>query len=93
MFTIDAKDETFGAVLNCAVRYSLGRRSYLPYLVTGFIKPLVPDLSTKTLWAIRNDINDAAKFDGLGDPNIDAPLWLALRENVQKELVKCGKAD
>lgn len=90
---IDARDDDFGAVLNCAVRYAVGRRSYMPYLVVSFISPLVPDLSTKTLWAIRNDINEAAKFDNLGDPNIDAPHWLGLREMVQKELVKRGKAD
>lgn len=93
MFTIDARDDNFGAVLNCAVRYSLGRRSYMPYLVISFIKPLVPELSTKTLWAIRADINSAHKFDGLGDPQIDAPMWIALRDEVQKELVKRGKAD
>lgn len=90
---IDVRDDNFGAVLNCAVRYTVGRRSYMPYLVASFITPLVPDLSTKTLWVIRNDINEAAKFDDLGDPNIDAPHWLGLREMVQKELVKRGKAD
>ena len=90
---IDIRDDNFGAVLNCAVRYAIGRRSYMPGIVVGFIKPLVKDLTTKTLWAIRNDINEASKFDGLGDPGIDAPLWLALREDVQKELVKRGKAD
>ena len=89
----EIRDDNFGAVLNCAVRYAVGRRSYMPYLVTSYITPLVPDLSTKTLWAIRNDINDAAKFDGLGDPSIDAPLWLALRDSVQRELIKRGKAD
>ena len=61
---IDVRDDNFGAVLNCAVRYAVGRRSYMPYLVASFITPLVPDLSTKTLWAIRNDINDAAKLTG-----------------------------
>lgn len=90
---IDIRDDNFGAVLNCAVRYAIGRRSYMPGIVVGFIKPLVKDLTTKTLWAIRSDISEASKFDGLGDPDIDAPLWLALREDVQKELVKRGKAD
>jgi len=92
MRIIDASDDNFGAVINCAVRYAVGRRSYMPYLVTSYITPLVPDLSTKTLWVIRNDINDAAKFDGLGDAD-NAKHWLALRDSVQKELVKRGKAD
>jgi len=92
MFTIDARDDNFGAVLNCAVRYSLGRRSCMPYIVTSFITPLVPELSTKTLWSLKKDISGYEKFDSLGDPYIDAPLWMNMLEIVQKELIKRGKA-
>lgn len=90
---INIKDDHFGAVLNCAVRYAIGRKSYMPKLVVDFIKPLVPDLSTKTLWCIKRDINEAAVHDGLGDAKIDAPGWLELLADARRELIKRGDVD
>ena len=89
---IDSRDEDFGAVLMCAVRYAIGRRTYMPKLVVDFITPLVPELTTKTLWVLKADINDREKYDALGDPTIDAPIWRELFTVIQKELIKRGKA-
>ena len=72
---IDSRDEDFGSVLICAVRYAIGRRTYMPKLVVDFITPLVPELTTKTLWVLKADINDREKYDALVDPTIDAPIW------------------
>lgn len=55
---IDLSDDFFGAVLNCAVRYSLGRQSYMPGLVMDFITPLLPYLSDKTLWCFEKDVRE-----------------------------------
>lgn len=55
---IDLSDDFFGAVLNCAVRYSLGRQSYMPGLVIDFITPLLPYLSDKTLWCFEKDVRE-----------------------------------
>ena len=89
---IDSRDEDFGSVLICAVRYAIGRRTYMPKLVVDFITPLVPELTTKTLWVLKADINDREKYDALGDPTIDAPIWRELFTVIQKELIKRGKA-
>lgn len=44
------KDDDFGgAVLNCAVRYALGRRTYMPGLVMDEIRPMLKDCSERTL--------------------------------------------
>ena len=91
MTVFDMRDDNFGTVVNCAVRYALGRRSYMPGVVVGYISPMVENLSTKTLWCLKRDINEAATHDNLGDPNIDAPLWLRLLEDVKKELIRRGK--
>ena len=91
MTVFDMRDDNFGAVINCAVRYALGRSSYMPGVVVGYISPMVENLSTKTLWCLKRDINEAATYDNLGDPNIDAPLWLRLLEDVKKELIRRGK--
>ena len=88
---IDSRDEDFGSVLICAVRYAIGRRTSMPKLVVDFITPLVPELTTKTLWVLKADINNREKYDALGDPTIDAPIWRELFTVIQKELIKRGK--
>lgn len=79
-------DEDFESILICAERYACGRRTYMPSIVVGYIKPLVPMLSDKTLAVIYNDISDAIAHDDLGDPTIDAPLWVDLYNTIGKKL-------
>lgn len=79
-------DEDFGSILICAERYACGRRTYMPGIVVGYIKPLIPMLSDKTLVVLRNDIGDALMWGGLGDSNIDTPLWIGLQERILEEL-------
>lgn len=74
------EDDNFGAVLNCAVRYSIGRRTYMPHLVQSFIRPLLPHLSDKTLYVMERDIAEASSY---GDPNIDDPDWMRFLSEVR----------
>lgn len=55
---ITRDDDFGGAVLNCAVRYALGRASYMPKLLMNEIRPMLPDCSDKTLWCFDRDINN-----------------------------------
>ena len=55
---IDLADDNFGCVLNCAVRYAMGRETYMPSLVISFITPLLPYLSDNTLWRFDQDITE-----------------------------------
>ena len=80
---IEENDDLFGAVLNCAVRYCIGRQSYMPGLVVGEITPWLPMLSGKTLWCFERDIEEA---DSLGDESIDAPIWRAFLCDVKAEI-------
>ena len=54
---IERSDDFGGAVLNCAVRYALGRMSYMPKLVIDEIKPMLKGCSDKTLWCFDKDIS------------------------------------
>lgn len=80
---IEQNDDFFGAVLNCAVRYCIGRQSYMPGLVVDKITPWLPMLSNKTLWCFERDIEEA---DSLGDEDIDAPRWRAFLGKVKSEI-------
>lgn len=41
MAMIDPHDDDFGAICNCAVRYAVGRRTYMPDLVLDFTRRIV----------------------------------------------------
>lgn len=80
---IDPRDLDFGAVITCAIRYCLGRETYMPHLVIDYIRPLLSDLDNKTLTVIVNDIEGAPS---LGHTSIDAPAWQKFLSEVQEEL-------
>jgi len=78
-------DDHFGCVLNCAVRYSLGRQTYMPSLVTDFIRPLLPHLSSKTLFVFKRDLEECNNY---GSPTIDEPVWKRFLSDVTAEYKK-----
>jgi hypothetical protein len=82
---LNPTDDTFGTILNCAVRYACGRQSYMPSLVIGYITPLLPLLSDKTLWCFDQDLTEAKYDGGYGDPKIDEPGWKRFHEAVRQE--------
>ena len=88
---ITRDDDFGGAVLNCAVRYALGRASYMPSLVMGEIRPMLPDCSDKTLWCFDRDIGEWLADCGYtsGSHFGGAPYrieWSRFREDVVKEI-------
>ena len=89
---IDVYDDNFGAVLNCAVRYAIGRRTYMPSLVVDYITPLIPKLSSKTLWCFDQDIATQKYCGGYGNPITDEPLWMKFHAAVRAERTKRGEA-
>ena len=77
------KDYDTQAIMVCAERYALGRRSKIVKMVVQFIKSSIREMDTRYLQVIRDDI-DWAK--DLGDPHIDAPLWVNLKLCIEIEL-------
>ena len=82
---IDPSDDGFGLVLNCAVRYALGRRTYVPSSVASFITPLLPHVSDTTLGCFERDLSEAIRNGNLGDPSIDAPVWHGFKAALDAE--------
>lgn len=93
--TVDISDSNFGAIVNCAIRYCIGRCTYMPSLVMDEVRPWLPYLSWQTLDCIKRDIEEAARmcahYEALGDPRIDAPMWMRFLDEVKKELEVRGK--
>lgn len=86
---ISIDNDDFGCILNCAVRYSLGRQTYMPHTVIGFAKPLLPHITKRTLVCMERDIREAENFGaGYGSETIDKPAWLNFLKEVQDELTR-----
>ena len=87
------EDEYIGAIVICAVRYALGRESYMPGLVQDFIMRHPEILTENDRQVIIMDIEEADEIrtytmengqtltvDRLGNTKIDRPGWLRLKE-------------
>ena len=86
-------DYDIGTIAICAVRYALGRETYMPGLVQEFVMRH-PDMVTESLRSVMIlDINEAdricehklpngdiLKIDGLGSTTIDRPGWIKFRD-------------
>lgn len=83
---LNLSDDDFGAVINCAIRYCLGRRTYMPGLVCGYVKPLLPYLNEKTLCCMERDIMEAPSY---GD-ECDLHTWMNMLDEVNKAIDQRG---
>lgn len=81
--TIEIGSDEFGLVVTSAVRYALGRKTYIVGAVIDQIEPMLPYLSLNTLRCLERDIRRAKN---LGDKEIDKPEWLGFLSDVQKTL-------
>lgn len=64
-------------MLISAVRYAVGRRTYITGVTVGEVQRLWDDLSP---WCRHVILADVAAADSLGDALIDQPLWRSLLE-------------
>ena len=79
-------DKNFETILLCAVRYAIGRRTYIPSLVIDYITPLLPYLSYWTLGLMAAEIIDHNYKGGLGDEKIDKPYWIDFLQRIEIEM-------
>ena len=80
-------NKDFETILLCAVRYAIGRKSYMPSMVIDYITPLLPYLSEDVLKLIANEIIDHDTYEGaLGDEMIDRPYWEQFLRKIRLEM-------
>ena len=78
-------------VLLCAIRYSCGRRTYVPGIVIRYAEPKLNEISTNALVIIDRDLSKSRSLsNGMGDDLIDRPLWIEFHNKVRKELTNRG---
>ena len=80
-------DKNFETILIRAVRYAIGRKSYMPSMVIDYITPLLPYLSEDVLKLLANEITKYEAYEGaLGDEKIDRPYWEQFLRKIRLEI-------
>ena len=92
-------NEHFSTICLCAMRYALGRQTYMPSLVQDFIRAHIGEIDSGTIEIMIRDIDEAdrimthrmpnghdLKTDGLGDMKIDRPGWERFRAFLKEKL-------
>lgn len=77
-------DSLFCEMMNYAVRYACGRRTYASISTANYIYNLVEKLDTKTLSVMLRDIEEQERIS-LGD-QIDERCWVRLKHKLKKHL-------
>ena len=76
-------DDDFGLIVNSALRYSIGRSTYMPSVVTGFIQRYLDFFDVKTLSNIIEDIEQELLYN----TNIeDLQMWKGLQQDCEQAL-------
>lgn len=78
---IPASDDDLGSIFICAVRYCIGRATYMPHLVADFITPYIPHLNNRTLSVMIRDIQEAPSY-GM---DCDQKMWMTFLQKLQQE--------
>lgn len=94
-------DKDIGTIAICAVRYALGRQTYMPGLVQDFVMRHPEIVDDRVKGVMLEDIKIADRFtkyglpngtemtlDGLGDTKIDRPGWLKFKAWLENLEVK-----
>ena len=79
--------EDFGLIVLCAFRYALGRMTYIPSVVAGFIKANINEIETRDIHIMIREIGECHEEGHLG-MDCDVKLWLDLRKWLEGELDK-----
>ena len=77
-------DDDFGCIINSAVRYSLGRSSYMPSTTVKFVLKYIMVLDVRTITVMIEDINRSLVDEQL--PYKDT--WLSLKYALEDRLEK-----
>lgn len=70
-------DDNFGCVINSAVRYAIGRHTYMPGVVCGFVRKYLHILDKRTVDVMIEDIDNELML-GI----VQEELWVGLRDEL-----------
>ena len=89
---INASNLQFGQMMVSAMRYALGRMSYVVTTTCDYIRPLIPYLETSILYIMEKDIEEHKKNHDLGMV-CDKQEWLELWNDIKHEIARRNSAN
>lgn len=81
----------FGTLCICALRYCMGRKTYMPDLVRTIVRPHLPQLTDKDIRVMLNDCAFQTEYELFGDERIDKSGWVIWKEVLEDERVRRQK--
>lgn len=78
-------DDMFCEMMNWAVRYALGRKTYAVSDTVGYVLRVLKLLDYQTIYVMLRDIEEQERIGNLGH-DCDAAEWMKLKEAIQKEI-------
>ena len=82
-------DDDFGCIVNSALRYSIGRHTYMPSVLMGFVRRYLDVMDTRTISVMIEDIERE-----LPDEKLDyREDWRKLRDDLKVHYQKMLQAD
>ena len=76
----------FELMMVCALRYSIGRESYMPSITIDYIRYLIPMLSVNTLFILQRDITEEVeRYNRSGWDIFMKDEWLKLADDIRNE--------
>jgi len=82
------KNEDLGTLCVCALRYCMGRETYMPSLVRDIVRPMLKDLPDNDIRVMLDDCESQARMELYGDPLIDKQGWLCWKEELEQEYAR-----
>lgn len=75
-------DDDFGCIMNSALRYAIGRQTYMPSTVMDFTRKYLHTLDTRTISVMIEDIDREVSDEKL----YEREGWLQLRDDLKNRL-------
>ncbi len=85
MITIKVDEQDFGTICECALRYAMGRETYMPSLVRDFVRVHLKDIPDKALAVMLNDCEEQERYGNYGHQTIDKPGWVKWKAELLEE--------
>lgn len=83
---VSFEQDALGTLCICAIRYCMGRQTYMPDLVREIVRPLLPSLTDKDISIMLDDCDYQARYDLFGDEQIDKPGWIRWKDELLDEI-------
>ncbi len=81
-----AVTQDFELMMISALRYAIGRYTYMPSVTIGYIRYLIPELSVNTLFTMKRDIDEEiAMYERTDRELYMADEWKKLAEEINVE--------